>query len=87
MGMFSKATTKLFTVNDETYIGTHRTAPISFVTDCESYTTDCKSDNSTCKFHQPLQSVTVARTTIWLTITRRGDGNQFHTSWGGGGGD
>ena len=54
---------KLFTVGDESYIGTHRTVPVSFIT-------DCKSDNSTCKFCQPSQSVTVTRTTIWLTITR-----------------
>ena len=63
---------KLFTVGDETYIGTHRTAPVSFFTDCKSYATDCKSDDSACKFCQPLQSVTIARTAIWLTITRGG---------------
>ena len=54
---------KLFTVGDETYIGTHRTVPVSFVT-------NCKSDNSTCKLCQPLQLVTVARTAVWLAITR-----------------
>ena len=54
-----------FTVGDETYIGTHRTVPVSFIT-------NCKSDDSTCKFCQPLQSVTVVRTTIQVTITRGG---------------
>ena len=63
---------KLFTVGDETYIGTHRTVPVSFITDCKSYATDCKSNDSACKFCQPLQSVTIARTAIWLTITRGG---------------
>ena len=57
--------TKLFTIGDGTYIGTHRTVPISFVS-------DCKSDNSPCKFRQPLQSVTIAGTTIQLTNTRGG---------------
>ena len=61
-----------FTVNDETYIGTHRTAPVSFMTDCKSYTTKCKSDTANCKFCQNLQSVTVAINTIWLTSTRGG---------------
>ena len=42
------------------------------VTDCKSYTTDCKSDGSACKFCQSLQLVTIARTTIQLTIRRRG---------------
>ena len=65
-----QSVTKLFTVGDETYIGTHRTVPVSFVTDCRSYATDCKSNDSAYKFCQPLQSVTIGRTTIRLTITR-----------------
>ena len=63
---------KLFTVGNETYIGTHRTVPVSFITDCKSYAIDCKSDDSDCKFCQPLQSVTIAKTAIQLTITRGG---------------
>ena len=60
-----------FTVGDETYIGTHRTVPVGFMTDCKSYTTNCKSDTANCcKFCQNLQSVTVAINAIWLTITR-----------------
>ena len=62
-----------FTVSDETYIGTHRTAPVSFVTNCKSYATDCKIDNRAWKFCQLLQSVTIARTVIQLTVTRGGD--------------
>ena len=54
-----QSVTKLFTVSDETYIGTHRTAPVSFITHCY-------------KFCQLLQSVTFNRTAIWLTITRGG---------------
>ena len=49
-----------FTVGDKTYIGTHRTVPVSFVTICKSYATDCKSDMANCKFYQNLQLVTVA---------------------------
>ena len=66
-----------FTVSDKTY----RCCPVctylsfitnckSFMTDCKSYATDCKSENSTCKFCQLLQSVTIARVAIWLTVTR-----------------
>ena len=40
-----------FTVGDEAYIGTQRTVPVSFVTDCKSYVTNCKSENSACKFY------------------------------------
>ena len=63
---------KLFTVGDETYIGKHRTVPVSFMTDCKSYTTDGKSDTADCKFRQNVQSVTVAINAIRLTITRGG---------------
>ena len=78
---------KTFTVGDETY----RPCPVctylsfitdckSFVTDCKSYATDCKSENSACKFCQLLQSVTIARVAIRLTVTRGGgDWNRFHT--------
>ena len=50
---------KLFTVSDETYIGTDRTVPVSFVTDCKSYTTDCKSVvnfivGDHCQNHNPV---------------------------------
>ena len=65
--------TKLFTVSDKTYIGTHKTVPVSFMTDCKSYTTDCKSDMADCKFCQNLQLVTVAINAIQLTITRGDD--------------
>ena len=76
---------KLFTVGDETYIGTHRTAPVSFVTDCKSYATDCKSNDSACNFCQPLQSVTISGTAIQLTITR-GGAIEIKPSTPGGGG-
>ena len=62
----------IFTVGDETYIGTHRTVPVSLIANCKSYATDCKRDNSACKFCQPLQSVTITRTAIQLTITMGG---------------
>ena len=68
-----------------TYIGTHRTAPVSFVTDCKNYATNCKSDDSACKFCQLLQSVTVTRTAIWLTITRGGQLKSNTVRPGGGG--
>ena len=71
---------KLFTVVEETYMGTHRTAPVSFIADCKSYTTDCKSDMANCKFCQSLQLATVAVNTIWLTITR-GRGNWYKTQY------
>ena len=75
---------ELFTVSDETYIGTHRIVPVSFITDCKSYATNCKSDNSTCTFCQPLQSLTIAGTAIWLTITKGGgDWNQTQYASGG----
>ena len=77
--------TKHFTVGDETYIGTYRTVPLSFVTDCKNYATNCKSDDSACKFCQPLQSVTIARTTIRLTITRGGRLKSDPVRPGGGG--
>ena len=68
-----------FTVSDETY----RHCPVctyvsfitnckSFITDCKSYATDCKSENSAYKFWQLLQSVTIARMAIRLTVTRGG---------------
>ena len=47
----------------------HRTAPVSFVTECKSYTSDCKSDNRACKCCQPLQ---LRFTAIQLTVTRGG---------------
>ena len=79
-----------FTVGDETFysqwwnLHTHRTVPVSFITDCKSYATNCKSDDSTCKFHQLLQLVTITRTTIQLTITRGGsDWNQTEYAPGG----
>ena len=56
--------------------------PVSFITNCKSYATDCKIDNNTCKFCQLLQSVTIARTTIWLTVTGGGDWNIFCMPWG-----
>ena len=62
-----QSVTKHFTVSGETYIGTHRTVPVSFVTNCKSYATNCKSDNSICKFCHPLQLVTVPGTAILLT--------------------
>ena len=88
--------TKLFTVSDETYIGTHRRAPVSFITDCKSYANNCKSDDSTCKFCQPLQSVMVIGTAIWLTsqggvieikpsTPQGGDWNKFLISYNPGG--
>ena len=49
---------KHFTVSDETYIGTHRTMPVTFITDCKSYASNCKSDMANYK----------------LTITRGGGG-------------
>ena len=67
-----QSVTKLFTVSDETYIGTHRTVPVSFMTDCKSYATNCKSDMADCKFCQNLQLAMVAINAIWLTITRGG---------------
>ena len=74
---------KLFTVVDETNIGTHRTVPVSFVTNCKSYTIDCKSDMANCKFCQNLQLARVAINTIWSTITRWGDWNQTQYTPGG----
>ena len=69
-GITLQSVTKLFTVREETYIGIHRTVPVSFMTNCKSYTTDCKSDMANCNFCQNLQSVTVAINAIWITITR-----------------
>ena len=74
--------TKLFTVGDETYIGTHRTATVSFITNCKSYACNCKSDTGNCKFCQNLQLATVTGTAIWLTITR-GHWNQTLYAPGG----
>ena len=74
---------KTLTVSDET----HRRCPVctyvSFITYCKSYATDCKSENSACKFCQILQSVTITRTAIQLTITRGGDWNWFRMPRGG----
>ena len=80
-----QSVTKLFTVGDKTYIGTHRTVPVSFMTDCKSYTTNCKSDTADCKFCQNLQSVMVAINAIQLTITRVGQlkSNPLHPRGGG----
>ena len=74
---------KLFTVGDETYIGTHRTVPVSFMTNCKSYATNCKSDTADYNFCQNLQLVEVAINAIQLTITRGGQlkSNPVHP-WG-----
>ena len=65
----------------------HRTAPVSFITDCKSYATNCKSNDSTCKFCQPLQSVTISGIAIRLTITRGGAIEIKPSTPRGGGGD
>ena len=69
MASLLQSVTELFTVGDETYIGTHRTVPVSFMTDCKSYTTNYKSDTTNCKFYQHFQSATLAINAIQLTIT------------------
>ena len=69
-----------FTVGDETYIGTHRTVPVSFMTvKVAPPTVKVTVD---CKFCQNLQLVMVAINAIWLTIIRGVIEIKPSTPWG-----
>ena len=59
---------KSFVTNCKNYMTDRK----SFMTDCKSFVTNRKSENSACKFCQLLQSVTIARVAIRLTVTRGG---------------
>ena len=50
---------KVFTVGDETYIGTCRTVPVSLITDCKSYATKILNRSNVTKELLPLRKSTV----------------------------
>ena len=60
---------KLFTVGDKTCICIHRTAPVSFVTDCNSVFTNCKSFVTDCKNLTVDDETFTVSDAILLTIT------------------